>query len=97
MQRHSGRGRTALTKLDASARDAEPADLYDIAHADNQQHNPELESLDDVGASELKHVLLFEFFEHAALDLDKLIGHQQSQERVGVRVDGYVEGYDLVE
>lgn len=49
------------------------------------------------GAGELEEVLLLELLEHAALDLDELIGHEQGEDRVRVGVDGDIERDELVE
>lgn len=56
-----------------------------------------MEALDDVGAGELEEILFFEFFEDGAFDFDKLVGHEECEERVGVGIYSDVEGHDLVE
>lgn len=49
------------------------------------------------GTRELEEVLLLELHEDAAFDLDKLIRHEECEDRVRVRVDGHVECHELVE
>ena len=68
-----------------------------VARGDDDEHEPELESLDDIGARHLEEILFFDFLEDGGFDLDELVGHEKGQESVGVRVDGHVQGYDLVE
>lgn len=82
--------------LAAGSGNGKAAHLDHIAHTDNKQHNPKLEALHNVGAGELEVVFLFEALEDGALDLDKLVGQQEGEEGIGVRVDGDVERNDLV-
>lgn len=82
--------------LAAGSGNGEAAHLDHVAHTDNKQHDPELETLHNVGAGELEVVFLFEALEDGALDLDKLIRQQEGEEGIGVRVDRHVERNDLV-
>lgn len=72
------------------------ADLDNVAHADDEEHDPELEALYDVRAGQLEEAVFFEALEDGAFDFDKLIGQEKSEESVGVGVDGDVEGDDLI-
>lgn len=92
---HGSAARIAAT-LGPSAGYGKAADFDNVAHANDQQHDPQLEALDNVRTSQLEEVVLLEAFEDGALDLHKLVGDHQSQERVGVRVDSHVERDDLV-
>ena len=76
---------------------AEAVGLDDVAGGDDHEHEPELEALDDVGAGDLEEVVFFEFLEDGGFDLDELVGHEECEEGIGVRVDGDVERDDLVE
>lgn len=82
--------------LAAGSGDGEAAHLDHVAHTDNKQHDPKLEALHNIGAGELEVVFLFEALEDGTLDLDKLVGQQQCEEGIGVRVDGHVERNNLV-
>lgn len=75
----------------------QPANLDNVAHADDNQHDPQLEALDDVSTGELEGVFLLKPLEHGALDLDELVREEKRQESVGIRVYGHVECNDLVE
>lgn len=66
------------------AGDGEAANLDNVSHADDEEHDPEVEALHNVGTGELEQVILFKALEHGALDLDKLVRQEQGQERVGV-------------
>lgn len=74
---------------------SESAGFNEITKGDDGEHQPELEALDDVSARELEQVLLFEFLENCRLDLHELIRHEQSQEGIGIRIDGDVQRDDL--
>lgn len=73
MQRECARG-FVEARLRASSRDGETTDLDDVAHADDEEHDPELEPLDDVSTRQLEKVVLFKALEDGALDLDELVG-----------------------
>lgn len=95
MQWHLGGPR--ITELNAGAGDTEPTNFDDISHANDEQDDPQLEALNDVGAGELEEVLLFDALEDAAFNFDKLVRHEQREQGVGVGVDGHVQRDDLVE
>ncbi|KJR80299.1 uncharacterized protein SPSK_05031 [Sporothrix schenckii 1099-18] len=100
VQRHLGGHvleQAAGPQVEAGARHRQAANLDDVAQGNDEQHDPQLEPLDNVGARQLERVFLFRALEHAALDLDKLVRHEQRQQRVRVRVDGHVERNHLVE
>lgn len=56
-----------------------------------------MEPFHDICTCDLKEVLLLELLEDGRLDLDKLIGHEQREKSVGVRVDSDVQGNNLIE
>jgi len=47
--------------------------------------------------SDLKKVVLLKLFEHAPLDFNELVRHEECQECVIVRVDGNVKGDGLID
>ncbi len=96
MQRHTAAVAINVRLAKPCAGDRKAANLDDIPHGNNQQHDPEVKALYNVGARQLKQVVLFEALEDGALDLHKLVRQQQRQQRVRVRVDGDVERDDLV-
>jgi len=56
--------------------------LNDISHRDDEQHDPYLEAFDDIGARELKEIVLLEALEDRALISTNLIRYEESQEGV---------------
>jgi len=46
--------------------------FHQISRGDDQEHQPQLETLHDVRAEQLKKVLLFKFLEHSGFNLDEL-------------------------
>jgi hypothetical protein len=70
------RTRNATIHFTPSSGDREATDLDNITQCNNHQDNPELKSLDNITAGELKEILLFNLLEHTALDLYKLVRHE---------------------
>jgi len=50
------------------------AQLYQVPRGDDDEHQYQLEPLDDIGTEQLEQVLLLELFEDGGLDLDELHG-----------------------
>src|ERR1700712_3161485 len=80
-----------------SARDREAPDLDNVAQRNDYEDDPELKSLHNITAGELKEILLLDLLEDTALDLYKLVRHKQAKQGVRIRVHGDIQGDNLVE
>lgn len=87
----------ATVHFTPSSGDREATDLDNIAQCNNYEDDPELESLHNISAGELEEILLLDLLEDTALDLYKLVRHEQAEQRVGIRVHGDIQSDDLVE
>jgi len=70
--------------------------FYQIPESDNTKHESKRETLDNVCASDLKKIVLFEFLEDAAFDFYELIRNQQREQSMIIRIDGDIQGDQLV-
>jgi hypothetical protein len=67
------------------------AELDQVAECNDEKHERQCETLDNVCAGDLKKVVFFELLEYASLDLDELIGNEESEKGMIIRVDSNVQ------
>ena len=80
-----------------AARTAQAVRFDDVSRCDDDEHQPELEALDNICARELEKIVLFDFLEDCRLDFYELIRHQEGQKCIGIGIDGNVQSDDLIE
>ena len=65
--------------LGTSTRNTQSTDFNNVTHADNEKHDPELETFNDISTGELKQIVFLETFEDSAFDLDELVREKKCQ------------------